>query len=441
MTAPIEDRFGPPLKAQRVAAIARAVGDSEAPPHLIPAEAGYLEAPVARLPQELLLYRFDNGRLLSELNAAAAARGITFEALEAKAARPKVQELLHELLLEKAKDPAAPIQRELETYRRQTEPLLVQADGVVVNGNRRLAAMRELLARDSERYASFATPAAAILPERLSREAVEFIEAALQMAPGLKLEYNWINRRLKLRRHSRDLPAAKIVAAYRLRGPDQMEEELAELELAEEYLAWIGRREDYARIAANELHFAALRHQLARASPPRIAELWRLVGFAMIAAAERLERPIEHYYPFADPSPNAARQWPLRALAHERGILSAEALAENRAVEPSIARRLRVLLEDSGNAETIARAAMSHIDVLRSNESRILGASQALFHLQRARRNIEAVDVSAITPSQRRGLRAEVAALLESLRLLDPQAPSSEAAGGWLRRLLQIARR
>jgi hypothetical protein len=30
---------------------------------------------------------------------------------------------------------------------------------------------------------------------------------------------------------------------------------------------------------------------------------------------------------------------------------------------------------------------------------------------------------------------------LESLRLLDPQAPSSEAAGGWLRRLLQIARR
>jgi hypothetical protein len=45
---------------------------------------------------------------------------------------------------------------ELEREARQVEPLLVTAEGLVVNGNRRLAAMRALQLRDPVRYAGFA---------------------------------------------------------------------------------------------------------------------------------------------------------------------------------------------------------------------------------------------------------------------------------------------
>ncbi len=92
--------------------------------------------------------------------------------------------------------------------------------------------MRVLLSLDPDRYAAFANVATAVLPDTITTEAVEFIEAALQMVPDLKLAYGWINRRLKLRDHARDLPREKIVEAYRFSDAVEIDRELAELQMA-----------------------------------------------------------------------------------------------------------------------------------------------------------------------------------------------------------------
>jgi hypothetical protein len=125
--------------------------------------------------------------------------------------------------VEKARDPQGPILQELERLAVQTEPLLMDAEGVVVNGNRRLAAMRWLLAVDAQRYSRFEQPMAAVLPPEVERADLEFIEAALQMAPETKLAYSWLDRRLKLReqREQLGLADAWIVEAFRMDEPEQ----------------------------------------------------------------------------------------------------------------------------------------------------------------------------------------------------------------------------
>ena len=164
--------------------------------------------------------------------------------------------------------------------------MLIARDGLVVNGNRRLAAMRELAAEDSKRYEGFRIIRAAVLPVHLDREQLEYIEAALQMAPELKLGYSWINRRLKLREHARDLGRERVVAAYGFVDADQVDVELTELSLAEEYLEWIGEsgryRRDYRRVVDKALWFTALKRQLTEIGAEHVRELWKLVGFAMI---------------------------------------------------------------------------------------------------------------------------------------------------------------
>ena len=51
---------------------------------------------------------------------------------------------------------------------KQREPLLITCRGVIVNGNRRLAAMRELLAREPGKFRHFSHVDCAVLPSNAS---------------------------------------------------------------------------------------------------------------------------------------------------------------------------------------------------------------------------------------------------------------------------------
>jgi hypothetical protein len=82
-------------------------------------------------------------------------------------------------LIKKSRDPKGPIYAELERHALQTDPLLIQENGVVLNGNRRLAAMRDLLSREGENCKQFTHVRVAVLRENISNNEIEFIEAVL----------------------------------------------------------------------------------------------------------------------------------------------------------------------------------------------------------------------------------------------------------------------
>lgn len=407
-----QDQQCPP-ESERVGAIRQALDAAGDVTQFVPAESGYIEVPVVKLDHRMLVYRVDNGRVLSELTEAAEARETTVEDLKARAESAEIQALLHDLLIDKARDPEGPIHDEMAHYARQTEALLVREDGVVLNGNRRLAAMRDLLTRDPESYGGFARVRAAVLPGGLSAQQIEFIEAALQMAPDLKLDYSWINRRLKLRQHVADMGRNPVMAAYRFSEAAEIDRELAELALAEDYLEWIGDPRHFARVTDQEDAFVALRTQLDATPRAPLSDLWRRIGFAIIRARPRLNRKIMHYFPFTDPNPQAIRNWVPRSLAEDHGIVAPQSEGENRPLDPAAAKRLLSVVGDPGHARDTALATMALIDTLKSDRDRLIGYSRLNALLRNATQMVDNLKPEELTADQMRHLRGQLAVLLE----------------------------
>lgn len=398
-------------QTDRVAMIRQALQAAGEATHFVPAESGYIEVPVVELDHRALLYRADNGRVLSELADVARARGTSIDDLKASAENPEVQQILHGLLIAKARDPRGPIYSELKRHGRQTEPLLIRKDGIVLNGNRRLAAMRELNASDGETYAQFDRVRAAVLPDGLDRHEIEFIEAALQMAPDLKLDYGWINRRLKLRQHAADMGTERVVAAYRFSDTSEIDRELGELALAEAYLEWVGRPGDFALVAEQEKAFIALHSQLEAMARSHPTDIWRGIGFAMLKAESELDLNIMHYFPFTDPVPPAMRNWVPRSLAEDAGIVERQTEGENRRLDDAAAHRLLHSLDDPRQAKSTALASMALIDTLKGEQNRMIGFARLLAILRNANQTLQEISPDDLTSDQMRRLRAEIAAL------------------------------
>lgn len=97
-----------------------------------------------------------------------------------------VQKVQHEFLWDLAQTEKESLKSIAETLEeeKQREPILITSKGVVVNGNRRLAAMREL---------SFSHVDCMVLPSSANEDDLKDIEVRLQMTPQTRLPYGWIN--------------------------------------------------------------------------------------------------------------------------------------------------------------------------------------------------------------------------------------------------------
>lgn len=78
--------------------------------------------------------------------------------------------------------------------RQQQEPAVVTADGVLINGNRRAAALRSLYLDDDLPNARYVN--CLVLPDDASHAELVDLETELQIAKDFKQEYGWINEAL-----------------------------------------------------------------------------------------------------------------------------------------------------------------------------------------------------------------------------------------------------
>lgn len=77
--------------------------------------------------------------------------------------------------------------------RGQQHPAIITADGILINGNRRAAAMRSLF---EENYLKAKYIRCLVLPEDATKEEIIDLEAELQIAREFKQDYSWINEAL-----------------------------------------------------------------------------------------------------------------------------------------------------------------------------------------------------------------------------------------------------
>jgi hypothetical protein len=152
------------------------------------------ELPLIQVPIGLPVYRMENFRTFTDQRDYISSEGKAANYFSAGQESEEVQQAQHQLLyrlaLKGKADSIVPVSDVLEAEG-QRQPLLITAGGVVVNGNRRLAALRELYDNGSK-FSHFSHIDVLVLPADATAEEIVDIEANLQAVPETKLDYDWI---------------------------------------------------------------------------------------------------------------------------------------------------------------------------------------------------------------------------------------------------------
>lgn len=150
--------------------------------------------PLIQIPIGLPVYRMENFRTFTDQRDYIATEGKKADYFsagqESEEAQQAQHQLLYRLALKGKADSVVPVSDVLEAEG-QREALLITAGGVVVNGNRRLAALRELYEQGSK-FSHFSHIDVLVLPADATVEEIVDIEANLQARPETKLDYDWI---------------------------------------------------------------------------------------------------------------------------------------------------------------------------------------------------------------------------------------------------------
>lgn len=158
------------------------------------------QLPVIRVPIELPIYRMANGRTRTEQLKYLRQNALAPTFFSAGQENQEAQQAQHGLLEQFSREGSnsiIPIATILEEGK-QTDPILITSSGVVVNGNRRLSAMRELHASGEAQYKTYSHVNALVLPAAISEKEIKEIELRLQMQPETKLPYTWVNEALTI---------------------------------------------------------------------------------------------------------------------------------------------------------------------------------------------------------------------------------------------------
>lgn len=150
----------------------------------------------------------------------------------------EVQGVQHSLLLQMIQE--AGLDADL-ARRRQRNPIVLTHDGYIIDGNRRVAALRD--AGDVE------NAEAVVLPEDATRAELFETELELQMAKETRADYDWIDQGLHVRYGVRELREPISSVAQRMNKPEQeIDDILARMVLVDLYLAWVGNPDAYHRV-------------------------------------------------------------------------------------------------------------------------------------------------------------------------------------------------
>lgn len=208
--------------------------------------------PVVRISIDLPIYRMQNFRTFTDQTEYIAKEDLPHDFFLAGQEVESIQQIQHEMLAKLAQkgvsDSVAPISDVLKRDR-QREPLLITASGVVVNGNRRLAAMRELYAQDPGTFSDFSNVNCAVLPADATLADVVDIEAGLQAKQETKLDYDWVGD-AQLMKAMITLHGGATEVAKRLnRGVREIQNTIQALAEADIYLKeWRGTPGQYSRV-------------------------------------------------------------------------------------------------------------------------------------------------------------------------------------------------
>jgi hypothetical protein len=238
--------------------------------------------PVYVVPLDLPKYRLENGRTqAAQEEYLARNTNLREDFFRADRESDQAQLVQHQLLYEMLTKNNL-LSYFKDTGNKQTEPLILSNEGYVVNGNRRLCAMRTLYYEDQEKYSHFANIDILILPVCTLKD-IDELEAYLQIQEDIKADYSWISEAcmLRARREQHGYDDEALSRIY-----DKPEKEIRaifqRLSLVDEYLKAIGKEKQYDLVEDKDYAFKQLQKGRQQIKDDDTKELFTQLSFALI---------------------------------------------------------------------------------------------------------------------------------------------------------------
>jgi hypothetical protein len=281
LPTPLDSRFGWP-KPARIEKFKKLLETPGNATHRIVFQGKMIDIPIIRVPIELPKYRMANGRTVS-LQAEYLARNPTakLDIFTGDAELWDSQEVQHGLLLQLAK------QSDLRKYfedvaNKQIDPLLLDENGFVINGNRRLATWRDLCHIDSAQYAYFRHIDVAILPHCDEKE-IDRLEASLQIAKDIKADYSWhAEANMMMAKQKRDSFSNKELADLYEMKENDVQELLDMRAYADDYLRSRNKADLWSQVTEHEFAFRKIVSSRTRVSGIGNQEVFKQAAFTLI---------------------------------------------------------------------------------------------------------------------------------------------------------------
>lgn len=246
---------------------------------------------IIRIPIDLPKYRLVNGRTASlQVEHLALNPDLRSDLFSGDPEMWDAQEVQHELLLKLGR------LSDLDGYfedaaHKQVNPLLLDEDGFVVNGNRRLSMWRQLLHDEPEKYGHFEHIEVVVLPHATERD-INRLEAQLQIEKDIRADYSWdAQANMMIAKMERDdIKAEELCKLYKMKDT-----EFAQLldmrAYADEYLRSRDKANRWSEVSGQEHTFQRLVQSRSKLAGVGRKEIFKEAAFALIddpAAVGRL---------------------------------------------------------------------------------------------------------------------------------------------------------
>lgn len=413
---PKDSPLGWPLAA-RLEEFTKLHGQKNLPTDRVEFQGKIRDFPIITVPLNLPKYRLSNGRTASSQS----------EFLAKHPDKPSnyfiadpelldVQQAQHGLLL-KLGEKQDLLKYFLDTANKQSNPILLDENGFVVNGNRRLTAWRHLYTTDPKKYAHFAHIDVVVLPHCDEKE-IDRLEARLQIQQDIKADYSW------------DAEANMMVQKMKLHGFSEKEigdiygmkdAEVRELllmrEYADEYLKSLGKTDHWSLVVEDEMAFQKLVQYLSKIASTGEQDLFKQAAFILIEKSETVGRrlyeaipEIQKYLP--NVKSKLKEQFPVKAPESKKGDMEdlfGGAVAKNDPLDIPLAAAIVATPESKEKAKEII---VEVIDAQRELKKEAQSANFLINQLARANGFVQsAISDGLKAETNRTGVESQLAEL------------------------------
>lgn len=230
-------------------------------------------------------YRLSNGRTQAAQEEYYTSNNLPEDFFERDIELEDIHKAQHEILKKQLRSGGTDLM-DYFSKNNQEEPLILDNNGFVVNGNRRLCTMRELRQKDLEngrQPAKFSHIEVIILPP-CSEEDIIALEGKLQITEDIKADYVWTSEGCMYRalRDKKNYSTEKIASLYDGKKKEDIEDLILLLTYVDEYLESRNIPKQYDKIQDDKFAFEAIVKGRKKIADEDKKDIFQTISFSVI---------------------------------------------------------------------------------------------------------------------------------------------------------------